>query len=138
MAINFHETVMGKQFIQGTMPAIARSLETIAEEMQKKNAEEKKDEKELWLLIRVSGLQGGCMSEVHQYKNHAEVFRTMESEIASYVSVQLSLKEIPVNFDEVEKVTADTIYDVQYGDYAAEVYKSGKPIAIWCIERVKM
>ena len=137
MSINFHETVMGKQFFQGTMPAIARSLETIAEEMQKKNAEEKKDEKELWLLIRVSGLQGGCMSEVHHYENHVEVFKVMEKEIAGYVAVQLNLKEIPVNFDEIEKVTEDTIYDVQYGDYAAEVFRSGKPIAVWCIERVR-
>jgi hypothetical protein len=32
----FHQTMMGKRFIEGTMPSIARSLERIVELLEKK------------------------------------------------------------------------------------------------------
>lgn len=41
----FHETIMGRQFYESTVPSIAKSLEAIASEM--KSAESKTTEKEL-------------------------------------------------------------------------------------------
>ena len=37
MGINFHETIMGKQFFQGTFPSLVRSLEKKNELLETQN-----------------------------------------------------------------------------------------------------
>jgi hypothetical protein len=48
MSIDFHQTVMGRQFYEATMPRIARSLETLCQLLNKKlpsaDSEEQREE----------------------------------------------------------------------------------------------
>lgn len=139
MGPNFFETKMGREFYQGTMPSIARSLATIAEEMKKQ--EKKQKEKHVkWFFISVTGLQEGadCISEDvcgpnGGFKKHEDVFRAMGNDIAEYVSMEID-KE--VFFDTLDEAIVGTPYKVNYSNYAAELYKDGKATAIWRIVRV--
>ena len=63
--IEFYQTVMGKQFYQGTLPSIAKELSRIADALEKANAlkERELDRNASCSCIKTSGSQRQIESE---------------------------------------------------------------------------
>ena len=53
--IEFYQTVMGKQFYQGTLPSIAKELSRIADALEKANALKEREITAVGLLSQTEG-----------------------------------------------------------------------------------